>query len=146
MPGRIAPAPFWRYAEERDRERVLVLESAAVRNLERQHEPIPEAAADALAAKIRGAREIKGWSRERLSVEAENSLRIAAADFMTPIFVTTEERQIWREIEISSRCIELMERRPVLPLGRGDRRARLRGVCLALGLDFAEVNRIAGGL
>jgi len=111
-----------------------------------RHQYLPTASSDYLATMIRRARDARGWSREALAVEAEACLRDSAADFVTPIYVTAEERKIWREVDVTSRHIEGLECGPVLPLGRGDRRARLRGVCLALGLDFAEVNRIAGGL
>ena len=111
-----------------------------------RRECLPAASSDYLAAMIRHTRDARGWSREALAVEAEACLRSSAADFVTPIYVTTEERKIWREVDVTSRHIEGLEGRPVLPLGRGERRARLRGVCLALGLDFAEVNRVAGGL
>lgn len=118
--------------------------SAEIRDA--RHEHLPPESRQALGRMILEAREAHGWSRERLSVEAEECLRKAARDFVTPIYVTSEERVLWREIDITSNHIQALEAGPVLPLGRGPRRARLRGVCLALGLDFAEINRIAGGL
>jgi hypothetical protein len=114
--------------------------------MRRHAEPIPEESRAKLSRMIREARERRGWSQEHLSIEAENALRLAAADFRSPTYVTSEERVKWREIDISPQHVTRMEGCPWFPLGRGDRRARLRGVCLALGLDFAEVNRIAGGL
>jgi hypothetical protein len=93
---------------------------------------------------IRGARDERGWNRERLSVEATEELRKGAADFLSPLFVTTEERQLWRVIEVSARQIEILETRPVQPTSDPVSRSALRGVLLALKLDFIAVCRILG--
>ena len=103
----------------------------------------PEAS-EALAKMIRGARDERGWSRERLSVEATDSLRAGAADFESTDFRTSEERQLWRVIEVSARQIEILETRPVQPTSDPISRAALRGALLALGLDFTKVWRILG--
>lgn len=112
----------------------------------RRHQALSPEATEKLAETLRAARMAKGWSREKLSVEAEEALRRRAGDFRSPLFATTETRQLWRSIEISSMDIYHMEKRPVLPLGRDHRRARLLGVCLALELDRALINEIAGGV
>ena len=110
----------------------------------RNHQRLSPEESAALSAMIRKARKAKGWSRERLSVEAENELRKRAADFRSPIFATTERRQLWRTVEVTALSIYRLETAPVLPLGRADRRARLLGVCLALEIDRALINEICG--
>lgn len=113
----------------------------------RNHERLSLEESEALSAMVRDARTAKGWSRERLSVEAENELRKRAADFHSAIYATTERRQLWRNLEITGLQIFWLEnRRNAIPLGTAERRARLLGICLALGLDLARVNQICGGL
>ena len=113
----------------------------------RNHERLSPEESSALSAMVREARAAKGWSRERLSVEAENAIRARAADFQSAIFATTERRQLWRNLEITGLQIFWLEnRRNAIPLGTAERRARLLGICLALGLDLARVNQICGGL
>lgn len=109
-------------------------------------EHLPRESQEYLGQKIREARIAKGWSREALSVAAEAALRARAADFLSPLYATTETRALWRTVEVSFDHVKAMERGPVMPLARGERRARLLGVCLALGLDRAELNEVAGGL
>lgn len=92
----------------------------------------------ALAEMIQSARVAKGWTRPRLARAATSRLRECADDLrragLAPVTVTP------RMIE----CLELAT--STYPLGNSERRSRLLGIALALDLDRAEVNLIAGGI
>jgi hypothetical protein len=97
-----------------------------------------------LSVTIVRARAEKGWSREQLAVEAEAALRQEAG--RNGNRATREERDLWEAIDITQHAIRTLEGCPSAPLASPERRARLLGVALALGLDRALVNRLAGGV
>ncbi len=98
-----------------------------------------------IAKLIRGAngqRPIK-LSIEALAEAAEQALRRAADEEQ---HATDAERELWRRLEITRHHVATMRNLPARPLNDPERRARLLGIVLALGIDRAAMNRWAGGL
>ena len=91
----------------------------------------------ALAEMIEGARKAKGWTQERLAMVATNRLKSAPDDLALAGL---------RAVLVTRRFVQCLENCHPQPMGNAERRARLLGVCLALDLDRAEVNLIAGGI
>ena len=62
---------------------------------------------------------------------------------------TDEERVLWEGLVINDRHVGYFENFPAAPMATPQRRARLLGISLALGLDDeerAELNRVGGGV
>lgn len=92
----------------------------------------------ALAELVQAARTSKGWTRPRLARVATSRLLHAAE---------TLEVSGLRAVTVTTRHVERIEwALTTYPLGNAERRARMLGIALALDLDRAEVNRIAGGI
>lgn len=95
---------------------------------------------DRLSRLVRETRLAKGWSRPRLARSATAHLsRLSAAEL--------ELRGMPAGVEATTRYVETLEgRRFESAMLTNERRGRLLGVVLALGLDRELVNRIAGGI
>lgn len=105
-----------------------------------------------LSILIREARESRRWSQERLADRAEAALRRQArqVDGEYSTGSTAPEPNgdlgLYLRVEISRHHVATLENCPARPLGDAERRARLMGIVLALGLDRAVVNQLAGGI
>lgn len=60
--------------------------------------------------------------------------------------ITEDERELWESLEVSVDQIRTLMDCPANPTGDLVRRAALLGVCLALDVDLAAMNRVAGGI
>ncbi len=89
------------------------------------------------------ARENKGWSSEKTARSAVVHLRAYAA--LPQHWASAREVELWRTVQVTHRHVARMPAM-LAPMLTAERRARLFGVCLALGIDLAEVNRFGGGL
>lgn len=95
----------------------------------------------ALSRLLREALGKRRWSYARLAEKAEQAARHAAHE---QIFAS--DREICLEISVTRHHIARLLNCPAAPLGCPARRARLLGVALALGIELAKINRLAGGL
>ncbi len=97
----------------------------------------------ALSEALANARAAKGWSQDRVAEEATSALRLAAINEPE---ASVEEREMWASIEVTRHHVFKVENSPANPISTLERRARLLGLTLALGVDRSLINRLAGGL
>ena len=88
-------------------------------------------------------RRVKGWSQERTAEAAAGAL---AAHLAVDKVIPEEERTAMAAVEITWQHVAGLEGCPAFPLGSPERRARVLGIVLALGLDRAKINHLAGGI
>jgi hypothetical protein len=86
---------------------------------------------------IRAARLERGWSRTTLARAATRHLAA---------FEDAERYGIHRVVVLRGVVTYLENGLNTAPLGNAERRAKLLGIALALDLDRAEVNLLAGGV
>lgn len=60
--------------------------------------------------------------------------------------VSEAERELWERFEVTVSQVRTLLTFPANPTGDPARRAALLGVCLALDVDLAAMNRVAGGI
>lgn len=82
------------------------------------------------------------WTYESIAEAASSSLleRSKAPG------VSEEERNLWGSFEVTVSQVRTLLNCPRNPTGDPVRRAALLGVCLALDVDLAAMNRVAGGI
>lgn len=99
-----------------------------------------------LSRLLKDARRRKGWQTERLAEEATRWLAALAASQE----LSAEEREAAANLlagsGVTTHHVARLENFPAYPMSTPERRVRLLAVVLALGLDRAQVNRLAGGL
>lgn len=98
----------------------------------------------ALSRALREGRERKRWNVDKTAEEAMKLLRQAAQ--VDDQHRSPRETRLYREIEISRHHVTTLEHCPATPLSTLERRVRLLGIVLALELDAALINRLAGGI
>jgi hypothetical protein len=84
-------------------------------------------------------------SSERLADAATDALSKVGAG-PPPPGATDEEIELWRDMTVTAHEINKLRRFPARPMATPRSRAVLLGVTIALGLDRAQVNRLAGGI
>lgn len=82
------------------------------------------------------------WSYARIAEDASTALRELSSNPGT----TAYERRLWESLEVTEDHVRTLMNCPANPTGTDERRAVLLGVCLALNVDLAAMNRHAGGI
>lgn len=102
----------------------------------------------ALSELIRKARLAKRWSQERLADRAEAALRHEAACLVAQAtrHDAADDASLYVAVEVTRHHVATLENCPARPLSDAARRARLLGIVVALELDRARVNQLAGGI
>ena len=103
---------------------------------------LPEGQRAALSAMIRQAREGKDWSLEQLARAATAASQRRGGNARG----LPAQAGIWAITKLSRHHVSGLESCPASPMSDADKRARLLGVALALDLDRARVNELAGGI
>jgi hypothetical protein len=98
----------------------------------------------ALSTALKTAREGKRWSQEQASERATEALHRYAAS--RPEGGSPDELAAFARLEITRRHVVALENCPSAPIATVERRGRLLGLVLALGLDLGTINRLAGAL
>ena len=96
-----------------------------------------------LSRLLRDARLEKGWSVEDLIQYALEALeeQLGRSEHLYP-----DEISSWKRLDITRHHVATLENCPSRPLSDVCRRGRLLAICLALGLDRDQVNRLSGGI
>ena len=124
MPKTLKPSPATRRRQSRRRQS--------------RRRRIGFAQRQAIAERIEQARRAKGWTRPRLAQAATNRLKMSSDEL---------KRGGMEPVTVHVRAVESLEAGLfTYPFGNPVRRARLLGIVLALDLDRAEINLIAGGI
>lgn len=100
----------------------------------------------ALGDLLQGARRAKGWSLDRTEEEASTMLRLLVESPDLSAHERSVAGRLARDGGVTRYHIANFEDLPRHPLTPVERRIRLMALVLALGVDVAKVNRLAGGL